>query len=361
MATRMPATPGMLASQNAAAGATAETQAADGSAAPQEAAAPQSGFKKLLGMAKGDAPVEGAGQATLGAEALNPPNTKKIIMGSMLRGAIAGGSLLFSANKFMPGMLGKIIGFIPLIPKVTFPMGTLAALGIGAAIGAAFGLFTGMRKAKAEVAKYAESQAAAGGIDPATGQPTGPVVMGPDGKPLLGPDGKPLAVDPATGTVTDPATGKPIMGPDGKPIQIDPATGTPIDPTTGKPMTGAPPGQPGAAAPAPAPKSKKKSKKNPVMGDDFKSGSAKSSKKAGKTDCGCDNCGPTAVAGASKAPASAKAARSGKTIDIQRGDTLGALARRHNTTVAAFMKANPKITNANLIYAGDTLHVPKAA
>lgn len=355
----------MLASQNAAAGATAESQAAAGSVASQEAAAPQSGFKKLLGMAKGDAPVEGAGQATLGAEALNPPNTKKIIMGSMLRGAIAGGSLLFSANKFMPGMLGKIIGFIPLIPKVTFPMGTLAALGIGAAIGAAFGLFTGMKKAKAEVAKYAESQAAAGGIDPATGQPTGPVVMGPDGKPLLGPDGKPLAVDPATGTVTDPSTGKPIMGPDGKPIQIDPATGTPIDPTTGKPMTAAPPGQPGAAAPAPAPtKSKKKSKKNPVMGDDFKSGSAKSSKKAGKADRGHDHDhhhDSKAVAGASKAPASAKAARSGKTIGIKRGDTLGALARRHNTTVAAFMKVNPKITNANLIYAGGTLHVPKAA
>lgn len=43
---------------------------------------------------------------------------------------------------------------------------------------------------------------------------------------------------------------------------------------------------------------------------------------------------------------------------IQSGDTLSAIARRHQTTVAALMEANPQITDANRIYAGQQLQLP---
>jgi LysM repeat protein len=45
-------------------------------------------------------------------------------------------------------------------------------------------------------------------------------------------------------------------------------------------------------------------------------------------------------------------------IGIKSGDTLSALAQQHGTSVDALMKANPKIKDANLIYAGDTLNIP---
>lgn len=44
---------------------------------------------------------------------------------------------------------------------------------------------------------------------------------------------------------------------------------------------------------------------------------------------------------------------------IKRGDTLWALSRRFGCTVEDWLKANPKIKNRDLIYAGDTLVVPK--
>ena len=42
---------------------------------------------------------------------------------------------------------------------------------------------------------------------------------------------------------------------------------------------------------------------------------------------------------------------------IKSGDTLSAIARRNNTTVAALMKLNPKITDKDKIRAGDTINV----
>ncbi len=45
-------------------------------------------------------------------------------------------------------------------------------------------------------------------------------------------------------------------------------------------------------------------------------------------------------------------------ILIRSGDTLSGIAARHGTTVAALMKANPQITNPNLIYAGRYLNLP---
>lgn len=43
---------------------------------------------------------------------------------------------------------------------------------------------------------------------------------------------------------------------------------------------------------------------------------------------------------------------------IRPGDTLSALAVRNHTSVAALLKANPGVKNANLIFAGQTLQVP---
>ena len=47
----------------------------------------------------------------------------------------------------------------------------------------------------------------------------------------------------------------------------------------------------------------------------------------------------------------------GGTRRIKKGDTLSAIARRNNTTVAALMKLNPKIKDKNKIRAGDTINV----
>ncbi|HVE81377.1 MAG TPA: LysM peptidoglycan-binding domain-containing protein [Myxococcales bacterium] len=43
---------------------------------------------------------------------------------------------------------------------------------------------------------------------------------------------------------------------------------------------------------------------------------------------------------------------------IKSGDTLSQLAQRFGTSVSALQKANPKITNPDLIYAGDSLNIP---
>ena len=42
---------------------------------------------------------------------------------------------------------------------------------------------------------------------------------------------------------------------------------------------------------------------------------------------------------------------------IKRGDTLGRLATSFGCTVKDLLKWNPKITNRNLIYAGDYLYI----
>jgi len=45
---------------------------------------------------------------------------------------------------------------------------------------------------------------------------------------------------------------------------------------------------------------------------------------------------------------------------IKPGDTLFAIALAHRTTVDAIVKANPHITNPNLIFVGETLNIPQA-
>ena len=42
---------------------------------------------------------------------------------------------------------------------------------------------------------------------------------------------------------------------------------------------------------------------------------------------------------------------------IQNGDTLGGIAQKFGTTVGVLMALNPRIKNANLIYAGDRIRI----
>ena len=42
---------------------------------------------------------------------------------------------------------------------------------------------------------------------------------------------------------------------------------------------------------------------------------------------------------------------------VKKGDTLGAIALKYNTTVNNLMALNPQIKNANLIYVGDTIRL----
>ena len=42
---------------------------------------------------------------------------------------------------------------------------------------------------------------------------------------------------------------------------------------------------------------------------------------------------------------------------VKTGDTLGAIASRYHTTVANLMALNPRIKNANLIYAGEVIRI----
>lgn len=46
------------------------------------------------------------------------------------------------------------------------------------------------------------------------------------------------------------------------------------------------------------------------------------------------------------------------TYIVQRGDTMSAIARKHNTTVALLMQLNPQIRNANRISVGQRIRVP---
>jgi LysM repeat protein len=46
---------------------------------------------------------------------------------------------------------------------------------------------------------------------------------------------------------------------------------------------------------------------------------------------------------------------------VQRGDTLGAIAKRYNTTVAALLRMNPQIRNPNWLYVGQRIRVPAPA
>jgi spore coat assembly protein SafA len=52
---------------------------------------------------------------------------------------------------------------------------------------------------------------------------------------------------------------------------------------------------------------------------------------------------------------------SGNVYTVQPGDTLSGLATEFNTTVAALLQANPSITDASLIYAGQQIVIPSGS
>lgn len=170
------ATQGTLGMQSSAAPAAAGAPAAPGAEAAA-GAAPAAGAPAPT--ADGSAPAA-AGQAQAGAEQVQPPNTKKIILGSVLRGAVTGASLAFSVNKL--GWLVKILNFIPFPPlKAVTTVGTAAALIGGAVIGGVAGLMTGMKSAKKQAASFLEAQAKAAAVAAST--PGDPLVIGPNGQP----------------------------------------------------------------------------------------------------------------------------------------------------------------------------------
>ena len=53
-----------------------------------------------------------------------------------------------------------------------------------------------------------------------------------------------------------------------------------------------------------------------------------------------------------------KAKKGCKIHQIQKGETLGKIARANNTTVEAIMKVNPVIKNASFIIAGYYIYIP---
>ena len=283
---------------------------ANGAAPAQGAApaAPADGDKKADGD-KQNLPDAGAGQAAAGAAAVQPPNTGKIVMGSVLRGAITGASMMFGANKFLPASwLTKIVHFIPFISKQV-PMAAVTALAVGAVVGGVLGLVGGLQKSKKAAAEFAAAQAAQ------AQQPAAPV-----GDPV-------------------------VVGPDGKPVPVDPATNMPAAPV--------PPNLASSAkAKAKAKKAAAKAKKNPIMKPGHDHGVVGPAGKKAKP----------AAKPATHGKVHKKRVHGGGGSDthlITRGETLGQIAADYHTTVAAIQKANAdKIKDVNLIITGDEIVIP---
>lgn len=58
------------------------------------------------------------------------------------------------------------------------------------------------------------------------------------------------------------------------------------------------------------------------------------------------------------ASAAAPAKHVGKTYKVKDGDTLTAIAKSNKTTIPAILKVNPKITNPDIISAGQIINLP---
>jgi LysM repeat protein len=167
--------------------------------------------------ADGAAATGAAGDAAMGAMAVQePPSTSKIVLQSVLKGAMTGASVSLGFKQFGP-LLGKIpfvanmfgklpiagavgtglLGFVSKIPVLGGLVGKVAPLLaktglqgfliaglVGAGIGAIFGAVGGMKKAKAATAEYEEAMAAQqANAEPPVGDPVNtpapPVDTGP--------------------------------------------------------------------------------------------------------------------------------------------------------------------------------------
>lgn len=125
-----------------------------------------------------------AGDASIGAAAVQaPPSTSKIILQSVLKGAVTGVSVSLGVKSFAPFLskipmigpfMAKVPGLISKIPLVgglfskvlKFAgkgalQGFLVTALVGAAVGAIGGAISGLGKAKKAATEYAEAQAKA--------------------------------------------------------------------------------------------------------------------------------------------------------------------------------------------------------
>lgn len=163
-------------------------QAAIGPVNPADATA--------AGVAGAAAPGAAADAAIGAAGVMEPPSTSRIVLQSVLKGAVTGASVSMGIKSFGPvlmkvGFIGKmvgtiappagILGFLSKMPLIGAVLPKLAKLGgwqafavtalIGAAVGAIAGAVGGMRKAKAAAAEYAEAMAAQQAQQPPVGDP----------------------------------------------------------------------------------------------------------------------------------------------------------------------------------------------
>ena len=67
---------------------------------------------------------------------------------------------------------------------------------------------------------------------------------------------------------------------------------------------------------------------------------------------------PTETPPGTETPPAEPSPGNGGSVTVQRGDTLSAIAQRNGVSLAALIAANPQIRNPNLIYAGQTVHLP---
>lgn len=163
--------------------------------APAQAAAPTdpAAAAALAGAA---APGAAADAAIGAAGVMEPPSTSRIVLQSVLKGAVTGASVSMGIKSFGPmlmkvGFIGKmvgtiappagILGFLSKMPLIGAVLPKLAKLGgwqafavtalIGAAVGAVAGAIGGMKKAKAAASEYAEAMAAQQAQQPPVGDP----------------------------------------------------------------------------------------------------------------------------------------------------------------------------------------------
>jgi LysM repeat protein len=141
-----------------------------------------------------------AADAAIGAQAVQPPQTSKIVMQSVLKGAMTGVSVSLGLKQFGPmlagiGFLKPVAAFISKLPVVSHliplfskgPFGGFLVAGlIGAGVGAIFGAVSGLKKAKAAAAEYAEAMAAQQAQAPAP-TPAAPAPTPADSAPAPAP------------------------------------------------------------------------------------------------------------------------------------------------------------------------------
>jgi LysM repeat protein len=124
--------------------------------------------------------TSGAQQATLGAEGVQPvpPSPLKIILGSVLKGAMTGASMAFGLNS-MGGEVSWLVKILHFIPIPAFQaitkLAPLVVLAGGAAVGGVLGLIGGIKASKQATAEFNKATEAS---------QQQPVAVGSDGQPI---------------------------------------------------------------------------------------------------------------------------------------------------------------------------------